>query len=31
MMHGKKKGDLSKSIERAVPKEMLTQTAAEVK
>src|SRR5213592_2975204 len=29
--HGMKKGDLSKFIERAVQKEILTQTAAEVK
>jgi hypothetical protein len=29
--HGMKKGDLSKFIERAVQKEILTQTAVEVK
>ena len=29
--HGMKKGDLSKFIERAVQKEILTQTAADVK
>ena len=29
--HGMKKGDLSKFIERAVQREILTQTAAEVK
>lgn len=29
--HGMKKGDLSKFIERAVQKEILTQTAAEIK
>jgi ribbon-helix-helix protein len=29
--HGMKKGDLSKFIERAVQKEILAQTAAEVK
>lgn len=29
--HGMKKGDLSKFIERAVQKEILTQTVAEVK
>src|SRR6266581_4625596 len=29
--HGMKKGDLSKFIERAVQKEIMTQTAAEVK
>lgn len=29
--HGMKKGDLSKFIERAVQKEILTQTATEVK
>lgn len=29
--HGMKKGDLSKFIERAVQKEILTQTAAELK
>ena len=29
--HGMKKGDLSKFIERAVQKEILTQTTAEVK
>ena len=29
--HGMKKGDLSKFIERAVRKEILSQTAAEVK
>ena len=29
--HGMKKGDLSKFIERAVHKEILTQTAADVK
>ncbi len=29
--HGTKKGDLSKFIERAVQKEILTQTAIEVK
>jgi ribbon-helix-helix protein len=29
--HGMKKGDLSKFIERAVQKEILTQTASEIK
>jgi len=29
--HGMKKGDLSKFIERAVQKEILTQTAADIK
>jgi ParB family chromosome partitioning protein len=31
MMHGMKKGDLSTFIERAVQKEILTPTAAQVK